>query len=107
MGFFHEMLQHKAKTKMTSSNLAIIIAPNILRCKTESVQQIMRDAPHVQSVIRCMIDDFPALFDVRCLLRRPLRPSHNLFICSALSSPHNAGALCTTLQPAKHGQSPH
>lgn len=64
MEFFHEMLPHKAKTKMTSANLAIIIAPNILRCRVESVHQIMRDAPHVQSVIRCMIDDFHSLFQV-------------------------------------------
>jgi hypothetical protein len=49
---------------MTSPNLAIIFAPNLLRCRSESVQQIMRDSPHVQSVVRCMIDDYPELFGV-------------------------------------------
>lgn len=121
MGHFHSMLEHKAKTKMTSANLAIIIAPNILRCRVESVHQIMRDAPHVQSVIRCMIDDFDALFEVRrhfhALFQPPsrvkfrplLRPPNaltspvnlQLTICSVRSSQPSAGARSMTLLAAK------
>ena len=100
MGFFHEMLDHKAKTKMTSGNLAIIIAPNILRCRVESVQQIMRDAPHVQSVIRCMIDDYPSLFEVRCRPSDPAPRRRNISSCDSLlarnrSSPPSAAGPCT------------
>ena len=41
--FFHDMLPHQAKTKMSAANLAIILAPNILRTREESLEQVMRD----------------------------------------------------------------
>lgn len=63
--------------QMTAENLAIVIAPNILRFEYEDANVALKDAKHVNKAVEFMIKNCSALFPVRfslLLLLLPLRP---------------------------------
>jgi len=52
-----DVQQHEAFTKMNSTNLGIVFAPNILRPRVETMETIVGDARKVIGVISVLIDD--------------------------------------------------
>lgn len=48
--------------KMNSSNLAIVIGPNILRSETQTMEIILNDTPLIQHVVETLIDDHQVIF---------------------------------------------
>lgn len=53
---------HSSANKMTSSNLATVFAPNLLKSPNDDVQTTIEDQPHASSMMQTMIDDFGFLF---------------------------------------------
>jgi hypothetical protein len=43
--------------QMTSSNLAIVLAPNLMRAFQETIQQVIMHAPLINSILRTMIEN--------------------------------------------------
>jgi len=43
--------------QMTSSNLSIVFAPNIIRAPQETMQQAIMDSPVVNSIVRLLLDN--------------------------------------------------
>lgn len=43
--------------QMTSSNLSIVFAPNIVRAPQETVQQAIMDSPIINSIVRLLIEN--------------------------------------------------
>eukprot|EP00736_Rhodelphis_marinus_P007890 Rmarinus@m.14855 len=52
--------------KMTPKNLAIVIAPNVLRPREDRITQTVMDAPHVPGVVEFMISNFATLKSLKC-----------------------------------------
>jgi hypothetical protein len=56
LSLFMLIINNSEQNKMSSSNLSIIFAPNILRAQQQSVQQNLAEAPVVNSLTRMIID---------------------------------------------------
>ena len=54
------MAQHSNKTKMTDANLAMVFAPNVLRCPSANPQTIFENAKHEVSFLLALIQRFKA-----------------------------------------------
>ena len=59
--FLREVTQFNTENKMTSKNLAIVFAPNILRPAKETLAMMQNDAKDKISVVRALIEAFPAI----------------------------------------------
>ncbi|GAM20647.1 hypothetical protein SAMD00019534_038220 [Acytostelium subglobosum LB1] len=57
MSFLNRISLNANVNKMTSANLAMIFAPNILRHQKESLSQIMEDSSHINSIIKSLIEE--------------------------------------------------
>eukprot|EP01133_Synstelium_polycarpum_P000060 gene60-81_t len=57
MSFLNRISQQSDVNKMTTTNLAMVFAPNILRHEKESLNQIMEDSSHVMTVIKLLIEE--------------------------------------------------
>mmetsp|Transcript_6922 Transcript_6922/g.13148 ORF Transcript_6922/g.13148 Transcript_6922/m.13148 type:complete len:673 (+) Transcript_6922:103-2121(+) len=57
--YFHLLSLNSGVNKMKSRNIAICLAPNILRPKVETLQSVAQHAPMVTGTIRWLIDDNP------------------------------------------------
>jgi len=57
MKFLKTFAQHSDKTKMPPSNIALCWAPNLLKAETESIQQVMINTEHVNSIIMTLIEN--------------------------------------------------
>ncbi len=55
--FFHLLSLNHALNRMKSRNIAICLAPNILRPKVETLETVTQDATAVTGVIKFLIDD--------------------------------------------------
>lgn len=62
MKLLHKVSEHYVENKMTTSNLAIVIAPNILRPEQQTMESIINDTPHVTAVIETLISDYEFMF---------------------------------------------
>eukprot|EP01097_Dermamoeba_algensis_P010591 TRINITY_DN78_c0_g1_i10.p1 TRINITY_DN78_c0_g1~~TRINITY_DN78_c0_g1_i10.p1 ORF type:complete len:849 (+),score=233.74 TRINITY_DN78_c0_g1_i10:104-2650(+) len=58
----HNLLVHAHVTEMTSNNLAIVFAPNLLKSERGDLLTTMRDAPYTMSITRYLIDHYLDLF---------------------------------------------
>lgn len=61
-GLLKEISQHSHYNKMTSTNLAIIFGPTVMRPKNEDVVKMIEDARHVNAVFLMVIDEYDYLF---------------------------------------------
>ncbi|KAL6045904.1 Rho GTPase activating protein 19 [Balamuthia mandrillaris] len=55
--FLNKVVNNKHKNLMTSANLAMIFAPNLLRSEREELTQIMNDAPYVTNIMKLLIEE--------------------------------------------------
>eukprot|EP01087_Luapelamoeba_hula_P011340 TRINITY_DN306_c2_g1_i2.p1 TRINITY_DN306_c2_g1~~TRINITY_DN306_c2_g1_i2.p1 ORF type:complete len:493 (+),score=158.99 TRINITY_DN306_c2_g1_i2:87-1481(+) len=55
--FLSRVVEKEAINKMSSANLAMIFAPNLLRAQKEELSQIMLDAGYLNSVVRSLIEE--------------------------------------------------
>mmetsp|Transcript_30898 Transcript_30898/g.77585 ORF Transcript_30898/g.77585 Transcript_30898/m.77585 type:complete len:263 (-) Transcript_30898:24-812(-) len=63
ISFLHHLSQFASHTKMSTANLAMVFAPNVLRCRTETLMQIMEDTNHVKALLCCIIDHSPDIHE--------------------------------------------
>ncbi|KAF2074119.1 hypothetical protein CYY_004561 [Polysphondylium violaceum] len=63
IAFLHRICQHSNTNKMDSSNLAIVFAPNLLKSKTETAEQIVNDSPRSTSILKIIIENYSELFE--------------------------------------------
>eukprot|EP01132_Coremiostelium_polycephalum_P000634 gene634-787_t len=63
LAFLHRICRHSKVHKMDSSNLAIIFAPNLLKSKTETAEQIVNDSPRSTSILKFIIDNYAEIFE--------------------------------------------
>jgi hypothetical protein len=61
--FFLLVSQHEANNKMNINNLAIVLAPNLLRPERENAQSMMVETGHVISLVSTMIEFVDVLFE--------------------------------------------
>jgi hypothetical protein len=62
MELLYKVCQHSLVNKMHSSNLAIVIAPNILRFNEQSMESIIQDTPMITAVVETIISNYPSVF---------------------------------------------
>lgn len=62
MTYLAKVASFTAENKMTSKNLGIVFGPALLRRRTETPQQIIRDSPIVIEIVTLMVDNVPAFF---------------------------------------------
>ncbi|CAN0339068.1 unnamed protein product [Discosporangium mesarthrocarpum] len=62
-GFLEKVARHSGTNRMTSENLAIVWAPNILRPKDDNPFATLRDLKFQIETVRWMIDRFDDLFE--------------------------------------------
>ncbi|KAL6050859.1 Rho GTPase activating protein 19 [Balamuthia mandrillaris] len=55
--FLNKVVNNRQKNLMTSANLAMIFAPNLLRSEREELTQIMNDAPYVTNIMKLLIEE--------------------------------------------------
>jgi len=55
--YFHILSLNHAINKMKARNIAICLAPNVLRPKVETLQSVAHDAPAVTGIVRWFIED--------------------------------------------------
>lgn len=55
-GFFRSLSEHSEVNMMKPRNIAICLAPNILRPKVETLQSVAKDAPAVTGTIKWLIE---------------------------------------------------
>jgi hypothetical protein len=56
--FLRTMAQHQEKTKMNDANLAMVFAPNVLRCPSTNPQTIYENTKHEVSFLLALIRNF-------------------------------------------------
>jgi hypothetical protein len=56
--FLRTMAQHQEKTKMNDANLAMVFAPNVLRCPSVNPQTIYENTKHEVSFLLALIRNF-------------------------------------------------
>ena len=57
LSFLAEVACEGARNKMTSLNLAVCFAPNLVRAKEERAEQVLADAPKVVAMVAWLIDE--------------------------------------------------
>ncbi|EGG14725.1 pleckstrin domain-containing protein [Cavenderia fasciculata] len=57
MTFLNKVSSFSSSNKMTSANLAMVFAPNLLRHQKESLNQIMEDSNHVTNILKHLIEE--------------------------------------------------
>lgn len=62
MELLYKICKNSQVNKMHSSNLAIVIAPNILRSDEQSMESIIQDTPIVTAVVESLISNYPTVF---------------------------------------------
>eukprot|EP01133_Synstelium_polycarpum_P007363 gene7363-8576_t len=62
-GLLREIANHSAVNKMTSSNLAIVFAPTVMRPQHEDTVRMIEESRHVNGVILLIIDEYEYLFN--------------------------------------------
>ena len=89
-----------AITKMTSANLALVMAPNLLRCNSESMAVVFTNAQYVLLLFPCIQDETDGLD------RYEQTFVHNLLLhlnCETIDPDyvpkHGLGAVTATTQP--------
>jgi hypothetical protein len=60
--FLNKLMQHSEENKMTSANIAICFAPNLLRMRNESLKYMMSDTPHANTLMQTLIEEFDYFF---------------------------------------------
>ncbi|KAL5484811.1 hypothetical protein ACEPAI_7453 [Sanghuangporus weigelae] len=74
----------QATTKMTSANLALVMAPNLLRCESESMTVVFTNAPYEQMFVHNL------LLHLKCNRVDPgYVPKHGLGTTANASKPRN------------------
>ncbi|EGC29951.1 hypothetical protein DICPUDRAFT_158397 [Dictyostelium purpureum] len=63
--FLYTIQLHSNKNKMTSSNLAIVFSPTLLRPKEESLETMMTDSNTISEIVKILIDEFNALYEIK------------------------------------------
>ncbi|EGG22013.1 RhoGAP domain-containing protein [Cavenderia fasciculata] len=63
IAFLYRICKHSRTHKMDSGNLSIVFAPNILRAKVETPEQIVADSPKVTTIIKLIIEHYQELFE--------------------------------------------
>eukprot|EP01133_Synstelium_polycarpum_P015241 gene15241-18040_t len=63
IAFLHRIDGHKMSHKMDAANLAIVFAPNLLRAKSETAEQIVSDSPKATLIIKIIIEHYQAMFE--------------------------------------------
>ncbi|KAN0011955.1 hypothetical protein ACTFIU_000174 [Dictyostelium citrinum] len=63
--FLHTIQLHSSINKMTSSNLAIVFSPTLLRPKEESLESMMTDSNSISEVVRVLIEEFHVLYEIK------------------------------------------
>jgi 23S rRNA A2030 N6-methylase RlmJ len=58
-----EVAAESERNKMTTSNLAIVFAPNMIKSRNEELRTIMQDTPFINSFLRKVIENYNAVFD--------------------------------------------
>ena len=53
--FLRTMASHESRTKMTAANLAMVFAPNCLRCPSSNPQEIYNNTKHEVAFIEHLI----------------------------------------------------
>eukprot|EP01102_Stenamoeba_stenopodia_P006425 TRINITY_DN175_c0_g1_i1.p1 TRINITY_DN175_c0_g1~~TRINITY_DN175_c0_g1_i1.p1 ORF type:complete len:499 (-),score=116.39 TRINITY_DN175_c0_g1_i1:1496-2992(-) len=61
--FLLEVAKYSEENKMTTSSLAIVFAPNLLRPKNADTLQFISDARYINSIIRSILDQYELLSD--------------------------------------------
>ncbi len=84
MVLLHKVYKHSHINKMSSSNLAIVIAPNVLRRQVQTMETIITDTPLITSIVETMIMECPMLFDVSIPVADSASKSSVLFHISVL-----------------------
>jgi hypothetical protein len=51
-----EAAKFSAQSKMGIDNLAMVFAPNVLRSRSETLQQIMEDTNYIKIILRSLIE---------------------------------------------------
>lgn len=54
--YVQEASKFSAQSKMGIDNLAMVFAPNVLRARNETLQQIMEDTNYIKIVLRSLIE---------------------------------------------------
>jgi hypothetical protein len=71
--FLHFVSMHKEVTKMSSENLAIVFAPNLLQPDTpQTAQEMMIDTKHANNLMTTFIEESEIIFGPRAIRTRPL-----------------------------------
>ncbi|KAM9989661.1 hypothetical protein ACTFIY_005703 [Dictyostelium cf. discoideum] len=63
--FLNTIQVHSSINKMTSSNLAIVFSPTLLRPKEESLESMMTDSNSISEVVRVLIEEFHVLYEIK------------------------------------------
>jgi len=60
--FLHNCSKYSEETKMTASNLAIVMGPTLLRPREESLYQMFEHARYVNSIAKAFIEEYEFIF---------------------------------------------
>mmetsp|Transcript_29509 Transcript_29509/g.55211 ORF Transcript_29509/g.55211 Transcript_29509/m.55211 type:complete len:643 (-) Transcript_29509:193-2121(-) len=92
--YFHLLSLNSGVNKMKSRNIAICLAPNILRPKVETLQTVAQHAPMVTGTIRWLIDDNPPekKNEAKSSVATPMGATTPVSVVAAAATPVSAAA---------------
>ena len=61
MQLLHTVAEHSDENLMTSNNLAVCFAPDILREREEELDSVMESFPYIIEFVRNLIDNMPSV----------------------------------------------
>ena len=62
--FLHKVMQNQEVNKMTSSNLAIVFAPNLLRPpQQDDLKAMFGDSKHANALMKTLIEQYTEIFE--------------------------------------------
>ena len=64
VNFLKSVSENQSVNKMSISNLAMVFAPNFLRCPSEDPQVIFNNTKYEQAWLRCLINGNPQSPDI-------------------------------------------